>query len=357
MVTPKARCEATGGRWDEATKRCIGGKTSPEREKELFGGVGVEPTPPKPTKIIYNEQGKPTGVEQPSGRTLLGLKKEDVTKLTQPSGITGAGAIPGVSGGVIGAQEFAAQEQEQRRMEAIDTERQRISAEELPIRVELDPETSFLERTPVAGGVFGAIKDTIQEIVLTTVPEGEYKEEFKKYLGVAQPREIRDMALQQIQKQEIERGLTASEKFGRFLEGVGLSNFSLFGFSAKDLVETPSENAMQVKKNIIKERKRIANIETNVKLGYLPVGDAQIQLDDIETNIIKLEGRLIMLVNNSPELKYNSDLLNTWETEIIGVKEKVFQGKQNILTGKTEDPTEWQMYEQLRLTPQEDEEE
>ncbi|KKL53291.1 hypothetical protein LCGC14_2276910 [marine sediment metagenome] len=341
------RCEGKGGVWNEETKTCKLPEeprpttTSPEREKELFGGVGVEP---KPTKIITDERGRPTGIELPSGRTLLGLGREDIERITGKA-----------TGEVIGAQEAAAQEQEQRRLGGIEAERTRISEEERPERRQLDPATSALERVPVLGGTFGVIKDTLQNIVLKTVPEGEFKEAFKEALGAATPEELRTLALTQIEKQEIEKGLTASEQFGAFLEGTGLSRFSIFGLSVSDLVETPSGNVDEVIKKIRKEKKRIANIETNVKLGYLPIADAQAQIIDIENNIQEGESRLILLINNSPELKFNSDKINTIETEILLTREKVFQAKQNILTGQTENPAEIAILQQLLLTQEPEE--
>ena len=97
----------------------------------------------------------------------------------------------------------------------------------------------------------------------------------------------------------------------------------------------------------MKEKRRISNIETNVKLGYLPISVAQEQLKDIEDNVQRLESRLRVLINNSPELKFNSDLVNTYETEILLTREKIFQGKLNVLTGATQDPTELQILQQL----------
>ena len=347
MANLKQACEATGGRWDEATKKCIGGKTSPEREEELFGGVGVEPEPPKPTKIIYSEEGKATGVEQPSGRTLLGIQPRDVAAITKTGGgVTGAGAIPGVTGGVIGATEFAAQEQEQRRLAGIATEQERLIAEETPVRRELSPELSGIEKVPVLGGTFGAIKDVLQNVVLKTVPGGKFKEAFKDNLDVASPEQLRSLALTEIERQEIEKGLTASEQFGALIEGIPIVG-SLATKYAGGLIETPSENAAQVKKSILKEKRRIANIETNVKLGYTDIPTASAQLDDIENSVQRFESRLKMLINNSPELKFNSDLVNTYEVEILLTREKILQGRQNVLTGITNDPSEITILQRL----------
>ena len=54
----------------------------------------------------------------------------------------------------------------------------------------------------------------------------------------------------------------------------------------------------------------------------------------------KLESRLRLLIANSPQLKYNSDGVNTIETNILKAREKLFGAKQIIVNGKISDPTE-----------------
>ena len=243
-------------------------------------------------------------------------------------------------------QAQAQEELKTTQQKAIEEERARLLAEEIPVRRELDPTISALEKVPVLGGTFGAIKDVIQGVVLKAITEGEYKEKFKKTLGVATPEELRTVAFTQIEKQEIERGLTASEQFGAIIEGIPIVG-SLAQEYAGGLIETPSENAAEVVTNIRKEKRRLSNIETNVKLNYLPVAAAQIQITDIENNIQKLESRVKLLINNSPELKFNSDNVNTIETEILLAREKVFQAKLNVLEGAITDPTELELFRKL----------
>lgn len=294
----RQRCIDQGGTWDATTRTC----TLPER-KPVGAGGSIE------TEAQQRAVGRVTDTERQN------LEFEAFPKRSA-------------------AKQLEIKEQETERLAVIETEKQRLLTEESPELRQLDPSTSALEAVPVLGGTFGAIKDTLQEIVLSTVPEGEFKEQFKENLGVATPEELRTMALNQIEKNEIERGLTASEKFGRLLEGTGLSRFSLFGLSVSDLVETPSENAQQVFNNMVKLKRTISAIESNVKLGDLPIAEAQSQIDDIESKIQGLESRLKMLINNSPELKFNSDLVNTWEEEIFTIRKKLFQAKLNVLSGK-----------------------
>ena len=321
--TPKEKCEDKGWVWDEATRTCKRPTTtSPEREKELFGEVGAEP---KPTKIITDERGRQTGVELPSGRTLLNLGREDIEKITGRA-----------TGEVIGAEEAAQQE-------VIGAERERISREEAPSREELLLEPSGLEQLPVVGPLLSKLFDLVP-----------FQDEEAKTKLKIDPIEQKTLALTEISKQEIERGLTANEKFGEWVEAIPIVG-SLVAKYASGLIETPSSNTREIVKNVLAERRRLTNIETNVKLGYMSIADAQIQVADIEENIVRLESRMKLLINNSPQLKFNSDGVNTIETKILQTKEKILQAKQNILTGQTNDPTELQMFQQLSLTSEAEE--
>jgi len=216
-----------------------------------------------------------------------------------------------------------------------DTERQE---EEAPIRTEILNEPSGLEQVPVIGPLVRKLFDLVP-----------FQDEEAKTALSINPIEQRTAALTEISKQEIDRGLTANEKFGEFVEAVPIVG-SLVSKYASGLVETPSSNTQEIVKNVLAEKRRLSNIETNVKLGYMSIEDAQDQVADIEENVIRLESRMKLLINNSPQLKFNSDGVNTIETKVLQTKEKILQAKQNILTGQTQDPTEIQMLQQLLLT-------
>lgn len=219
----------------------------------------------------------------------------------------------------------------------IEAEQTRLLEEETPERRELDPDRGLLEKVPIIGGSVAAGRTIIGEPLKDLLG-------IRKFKGDSiSPEELRTAQLTAIEKQEIEKGLTANEKFGAFVEGIPVLG-SLASKYVGGLIETPSGNAAEVVRNIRKERRRISNIETNVKLGYLPVESAQTQVNDIEQNIQRLESRVKLLINNSPELKFNSDNVNTIETEILIAREKVFQAKLNILTGATRDATELELF-------------
>ena len=334
----RAACLAKGGTWDGVNQVCILPETKLEKEPEFV-----------PTKFdpVTGEQtaGKPPSPEVPGGRgpikdsvfaggpgrEFAGLSPEKVRELRARELLSRQTTEEGLAGF---EEEKAAQSQA-----LIEQERQRLIAEETPQRRELSPELSFGEKVPLLGGVIGALSDIMRP--------SKKKLGFKTFEQLP-PQEERNLALTEIARIERERGLTASEQFGKFAEATGFSKFDFFGLSVKDLVETPSENAIESMSNIRKEKRRITNIETNVKLGYLPVEVARDQIEDIEQNVIRLASRVGLLVSQSPELKFNSDFVNTMETEILQTEEKIFQAKQNILTGASIIPTETQILSKLQ---------
>lgn len=312
--TPRQQCLDTGGFWDEDTQTCLASKPSAvitearEDTKQKFGGaretfaIGGKAL----TREEFDKARRAIGFQQRTGG--LGAPEEETRELLKD--------IPGEQQIGLAAQ-------------AVEAERARLIAEETPVRRELEPELTGLERIPVVGGTIGALSNIFQRIA----------QELGLDEGSLQPEELRTMALSEIERQEVERGLSASETFGQLVEGIPVIG-SLASKYAGGLIETPSENAREVKSNILKEKRRISNIETNVKLGYLPVSVAREQIEDIEENVQRLESRIRLLISNSPELKFNSDFVNTIETEILATREKGFQAKSNILTGATRDAAE-----------------
>lgn len=324
-------------------------------KEEILREAGLipAPTPPAPQPVSQRQIVPSTEGKRRSDTQVLFSEAQSGEQFAVPikesaqAGITGTS--PGLTQGTFAEQQAAREAEDIAVAQApIEAERARIIAEESPIRRELDPTSGFGEGFPIFGG----------SIALGRTQIGE---PLKEALGIKSsqdlvltPQDMRTEALSRIEKQEIERGLTANEKFGAFIEGIPLIG-NLANQFAGGLIETPSENAREVKSNILKEKRRIANIETNVKLGYLPVEVAQEQINDIEENIQRLESRIKLLINNSPELRFNSDYVNTVETEILLTREKLLQAKLNVLTGASVNPTEIQLLQQLTQEEEEDE--
>lgn len=214
-------------------------------------------------------------------------------------------------------------------------QQEQLLAEETPVRQELDPTAIAGETLPFVGPFISAglgIGDFVKrKLGIETTQQKNFN-----------PNDYRNAELAAIAKAEIDKGITLNEAFGAYVEALPTGD-SVLGVSFAKTLEQPSENAAQVASNIKKIKRELSNVETNVRMGYLPVATAQEQVDAMERNLIGLETRLKSLTNASPTLRFNSDLVNGYETDILVVKEKMLQAKLNIIQGKTQDPNEMEL--------------
>jgi len=294
-------CEAKGGRWDEQTQTCILKKPKLENPE-----------------IISDKKGNQRGIVLPDGRMYGGLKQSEVQqiadaqrrKTTLPEG-----TVP-----------FGTAHNQERAEAIVAQERQRLISQEMPQITELNPKLAPLEEKPIIGSIVKGIQPLWEKIMgKGTAPQME---------------QVLTFAKNDIQRKEIEKGLTWSESVGALVEGMpgGAKATSYLN------IETPRGNLEEVHKDILSQYRRISGIESNVKMGYLPIEVADTQIKDIEQYILKQEARLRLLIQNSPSLNFNSDRVNGFETDILKVKEKLFQAKLNILTGAETDPSELDIY-------------
>lgn len=291
--------------------------------------VEFQPDEPKqPTKVITDEKGRMVGVETSSGRTLTGLNPSDVRGLVEKEARRG--------GEIVGAEEFAREEAQRK---AVEAEQQRVFEEEQPTRRELDPARTLLEKTPILGGTLGALANIMADIL-----PGKAEKAVGRQLT---PDELRTTALTEIEKQEVEKGLTASEKFGELVEGIPVVG-SLASKYAGGLIETPSENTQTILKELKTEKTRATNVEIKVKDGTLPTSAGLEMINDIDLNIQRMESRIKLLVSRSPELKFNSDGVNFIETKILEARERLFNAKINIVAGASQNPSDIQILTSLK---------
>jgi len=330
--TPQQKCKERGGKWDG--EKCI----MPEKVEDQKDTSTI--TTKIGGKDVVLRPGETAGGVTYEGRDIAGARTAEIGRMNEERIKAGLEPLTPEQAPQSQLGEILQKEQQE---ESIEAERERLTTEEAPVRRELDPNRTGLEELPVLGPAAKKIFDLIPFL------DDEAKTEV-----ALQPEILRTAALTEIERQEIERGLSASEEFGTYIESIPIIG-GLVSKYASGLIETPSGNTKEVVSNIRKERRRISNIETNVKLGYLPVVTAQEQITDIEENVQRLESRVKLLIQNSPQLKFNSDGVNTIETEILTTNEKIFQAKQNILTGQSQDPLEIQLLQKMEELAEEEE--
>ena len=305
--TPEQECIDKGGKWNGS--KCI--MPSEEVKKEVKA------------KEIKQDTGFQIGNEVVSEKEYYRIKS----------------LLPGAEGGSRGE---LVSEEDRETAAALDvTPEQRAAEEEQaalqahpPERRELDPYVTELEKKPVYGPILTSIKDVMTDVFLSK----DFREKYGDRQGFSRydlkPEELRTLALTQIEKNEIEAGLTRSELFGSYMESLSLGGLSDF------IAEKPSENVQTILKELKTEKTRATNAEIKVKDGTWRKEYGEEVITEIDSNIQRMESRIKMLIQNSPELKFNSDGVNFIELKIYEARERLFAAKINMVTGATKDPTD-----------------
>ena len=306
-------CKAEGGKWDKENSVCI----MPKKEVS-------KTLPPRPEGSEPAYTGKQDGVYTREGKSFIVPEKE-AQALASKNKTLEFQAGQERDQAIADQQIFAAQQAN------IDLQRQQLIEGETPQQHQLNPDATFQETIPIWGSLVrsGKLIGTKIKETFGITPSQQLTPEDYKRLG-----------LSEIQQKEIEKGLTWSEAVGSLVEAAPFGG----KISSVADIETPRGNLEEVFKDIKSMRKRIMNIETNVKMGYLPVSVAQDQIKDIENYINEKEARLQNLIIHSPSLNFNSDRVNSFETDILIVREKLFQSKLNVLTGQEQDPSDLDMF-------------
>jgi len=289
-----------------------------------------------------SETGELSGVEYPDGKSYLGLTPDMVNELV--ARWEGKTALP------PGAREFAATPEETAEEELKTREEEAVGFlqekgffdETTPERKELDIERKGFGELPVIGPAAQAIgaKPLIAKEEKLIVNGVEVKRDW--LTGIKQkdiptliqnPETLRELALQEIQKETIAQGTTQSEKFGAIIEGIPVIG-SLAAKYARGLIETPSGNTETILKEIDSERERAATLAEKIMTGKADDPQAMYnQLEEIEENIIKLETKIQVLSQESAILIADANELNRIEEKILRAKERVFQAKQAAAGG------------------------
>ena len=284
--TPEQECIDKGRKWDGS--KCI----IPSKEKQEEAKV----------ETPIQDTGFQIGNEVVSEKEYYRIKS----------------LLPGAEGGSRG--EFVSEEDRETaaaldvtpEQRALEAERQALLANE-PVKRELDPVTNELEIIPV----FGALLNNIQRGIKSKIPWLARNDD-PIYTNVT-PEELRTAALTEIERIEIEKGLTKSEKFGRFAESINLGELEKYIPGLGD-AELPSGN-VQTRVNALRMLKtRGRDIISNAESGDLTRSQAEERIDLIEKELQEGESRIKMLIQESPELKFNSDGVNFIEGKILEVR-------------------------------------
>lgn len=213
--------------------------------------------------------------------------------------------------------------------ERIETETAELFATGTPERVELDPITTQLEKFPVFGPLNQLIKDKLVKLF-----GGESNAEITQEI-------LMSTAISEIERIEIQKGLTASEKFGTVAEALNAGELAKF-IPGLGGAEKPSGNVQTLLKGVRTLKSRAVDVETKFNRGIGTKTSHTMRLDDIEREIEETRFRIKVLIQGSPDLKFNSDGVNFIELKLLEVDERIFDSRLALIAGPSEDSSDFE---------------
>ena len=283
-----------------------------------------------PTTFKSGSTGRISGVTA-GGKTFLDLSPSEAEQLIEGKDETLDTRSLGTGGGA------STDISEANKLKAIAEAQAQLEEEQFPEVRQLDPQDRAGSQLPVIGGIATPITNLIlQEMSKTKLGRSLIKQPLT-------PDQLRTAELTEIERRVFQEGVTASEGFGTLIESIHIIG-GLVSKYANGLIETPSGNIRTIERTIKTERRRATRMATNARTGVLSPEKAREQIDGIERNIQALESRIKLLINFSPQLRFNSDQINKIEVDILSARDILLEAKIDISRGLITEPDEMQIY-------------
>jgi len=313
-----------------------------------------------------------TGREQPRGFNNLS-EEEKERKLALIEQAERAGGSGGKKSGflqqsgqqfVLPAQEIPAISQQQQ-LERQQEDLQQIQKDEFLPTAE---ETGVFEERPesVELGLTEEQQQTVPSLFtpaeplqkLFGIPDNKIKKaidpdgDFEIEDLIGNPETARQKLLQEIQREELEKGLTANQKLGSKLEPF-LGDLKFFDFDASAYVDQwvrmPTREVETIVETIGEVESTVSSMTDSAAQGE--IGNPGEVLRDIakyEEELAIAEARIKKLILVSDELKANPENINQIEAKILSARETIFEAKQRAAEGALITPTNEALYFKLQ---------
>lgn len=149
---------------------------------------------------------------------------------------------------------------------------------------------------------------------------------------IQDPTTKREMELQIIQQEVLDKGITDSERLGIFVEAIPIIGTSIDRWVG-EIGETPGQNV----RTMIAETKKIASDATNTREKVLTGKiNREVGLDELnrmENEMARLQQRIKLMSQHSKSLQADGDQLNLMETEILDTQQRIFDAKESVALG------------------------
>ena len=290
------------------------------------------------------------------GQEFIGEREKRISQLAGGKEVTkimGEQATADVETGIKATQEkerleieAAEQEKEllERQKELLPVAEETGVFEPRPERVELDvtEEEKLAKPGILRKIVFG---DPIKEVGKTIFgAENAYKINDL----IQDPETMRAKMLQEIQREELKKSSTASQKLGALLEPV-VGDLKVFDVDIGRYVDKFLRMPKQEVEEIVMQMKELESSVSGMTdaASQGEIGNPSEVLRDIaekETQAYRLEARLKRLILESDELKANPEKVNIIEEQILKTKETIFEARQRAAEGALITPTDSHLY-------------
>ena len=308
----------------------------------------------------YRETGEIAAVTLPGGKVFSGLDPETLKRIAEANTPlpTPIGAIEKSK---LREQQQQVQEQQEQKQQLQQRQEELLPVAEKAGVFEERPEEKELTVTEEKRETLEK-RETQQELIeeYRTV-WGSTKKEAMKVFGMKEEAELealiqnpetaRAKMLQEIQREELNKARTASQKLGAKLEPwVGdLEVFSVdIGGYVDKFTRMPKQEAEEIVQKIKEIEGTVSGMADSSSQGE--IGNPAEVMRDIaekEEQIYRLEARLQKLVLVSYELRRNPEQVNLIETEVLKAKETLFEAKQRAAQVALLTPTDNQLYLKL----------
>lgn len=348
-----------------------------EKEKELTGLEGSgQPNAQRPQtqaaarfeeekkreeEIIDAKKNKPVPVpdtvrggrivETPTGETFIDTSKDEQKKLAEQQGgvkVAGGQVVQPTVQTQTGLQPSLEQQQQQAGAEQF--------IQESGVLEDVAPEFENLGFTQQgADNPLGPTAASINNLILLSAQDGSLEKFFKdeqskkmvREAGEKAPEAIAGIARNELEKQIYQEGLTASAKFGVFVEAIPLAGGLISKFGS-GLVDTPTGTIRDMQSQINALREAAEFQASSAQQGRVDPRLAVETIQDMEDRVTDMEIRMKYLIQFSTILRANPEQINIIETELFRTKQKLFVAKQVAAAGALQAPTGNEVYLELR---------
>jgi len=334
-------------------------KKKEERTDQFGRPIGAEKTPEQIAKekewVKEQREKKEAGAQKTDLRTREKLRYEALMAGKTPKEAARyAGEI--MRGESI--ERLKEREMQKRQEEILPVAEEAGVFEERPERVELMPTEEELKRRASAKRYTNA---QIKQVKNFAESMGWDWNEYADKLGIGtevlndliqNPETQRQIMLQEIQREELDKSLSASQKLGALLEPY-LGDLKVFdidvGGYADQWLQMPKKDVETIVEQIAELESSVSGMTDSASQGE--IGNPAEVLRDIaqkEEDLAIYEARIKRLIIESTELRRNPEQVNLIEEKILSARETFFEAKQRAAEGALITPTDSQLYLKLQ---------